>query len=89
MISALVKTNKLLKNLQKKLIRAEKRKNTELIVKIERIYDCIFPNGILQERIDNVIPFLNLETESLFDSMLNSFNPLNATLKLIDLKQPN
>ena len=88
-ISAFVKTNKLLKNLQKKLIRAEKRKNTELIVQIERIYDCIFPNGILQERIDNVIPFLNSENESLFDSMLNSFNPLNATLKLIDLKQPN
>lgn len=44
---------KALKELEKKMLRAEKRKHTDLQKQLEKIRTAIFPNNGLQERVEN------------------------------------
>ena len=44
-----------LENLKKKLLRAEKRKNKDLMQRLEELHGELFPNGSLQERHDNLV----------------------------------
>lgn len=46
-----------LDGLQKKIIRAEKRKHDEFARQYEAVKSKLFPNGNLQERTDNVLPY--------------------------------
>ncbi len=48
---------KKLVELEKKMLRAEKRNHREVMSKIERLKDKLFPLGNLQERMDNIIIF--------------------------------
>jgi bacillithiol synthase len=52
-----VKQLKLLTALEKKMLRAEKRNHKDSLAKIHNIKNLLFPNGGLQERIDNIIPY--------------------------------
>lgn len=51
------KAIKLLEELEKKQMRAERRKASEAVYKIEKIKNTLFPGGVLQERVENVLPF--------------------------------
>lgn len=44
-------------NIEKKLIRAQKRANSEKLGQIESVKEHLFPNGSLQERVDNFLNF--------------------------------
>ena len=44
-------------NLQKKMMKHERRKHNNQINQLTDLQNEVFPNGILQERIDNLIPF--------------------------------
>ena len=46
-----------LHNLEKKIIRAEKRKYIEQGEKINNLKKTLFPLNNLQERVDNILPF--------------------------------
>jgi bacillithiol biosynthesis cysteine-adding enzyme BshC len=51
------KAIKLLEELEKKQMRAERRKASEAVYKIEKIKNTLFPGGVLQERVENMLPF--------------------------------
>lgn len=51
------KNEKLLHGLEKKIIRAEKRKNEEAVHKIQQLKAALFPAGSLQERQENFAGF--------------------------------
>ncbi|MGV3767865.1 MAG: bacillithiol biosynthesis cysteine-adding enzyme BshC [Chitinophagaceae bacterium] len=58
-VSALeTKAQQKLEALQKKIIRAEKRKHDAFARQYEAVKSKLFPNGNLQERTDNLLPYL-------------------------------
>jgi len=52
------KIQKQLEGVQQKLIRHQKKKHEDAMKQIDGIYSRLFPNNGLQERYDNMIPFL-------------------------------
>lgn len=69
-------------NLENKLIRAEKRNFEQQLKQLENIQSKLLPNDTLQERHDNFIPLYLKHQESYFEDLLQSFNPLQQTLKV-------
>ncbi len=61
-----------LKALDKKLLRAEKRNLQEGINKINSLKNNLFPNNILQERYNNIIPFYAKYGPTLIDELLQN-----------------
>jgi uncharacterized protein YllA (UPF0747 family) len=46
-----------LKELEKKMIRAEKRKFSDEARQLQTIRTALFPNNSLQERVENILPY--------------------------------
>ena len=59
-----------LEKLEKKLTRALRRKHAESLQKALKIKSSLFPGGGLQERYENVLPYLALYGESFLDLLL-------------------
>lgn len=51
------RAEKNLKDLEKKLVKAEKRKYQDQQAQISRIKSNLFPNNNLQERVENILPY--------------------------------
>lgn len=51
------KAEKGLKELEKKIMRAEKRKHQDQQAQISRLKNNLFPNNNLQERVENILPY--------------------------------
>lgn len=62
-----------LDNLEGKMIKAEKRKQETAVNQIRSIHGVLFPNGMLQERTENFIPYY---TPSFIDECVANLNPL-------------
>ena len=85
--AVLKKINYQLDILQKKMLRAEKKKNAVVVARLEKLKDDLFPNGSLQERIENFIEYFLLYGDSYFDTLLKEINPLqNEFLVLEELR---
>ncbi len=78
------KTTDLIQRLEKKLIRAEKRKFKETLNKIEQLKESLFPSGGMQERKENIIPFLEAHP-GLIDQLIGTFDPLDYRFNIISV----
>ena len=65
-----------LKNLQAKMLKAEKQKQETSLNQIKKIKEKLFPEGNLQERQENFIPFYLLHGEGFFDILKKELDPL-------------
>jgi bacillithiol biosynthesis cysteine-adding enzyme BshC len=74
---AKVKALKLVTNLEKKLLRAEKRKHTTSLQQIDNLKNKLFPSGVLQERVLNIAPMYVLYGEGFIDGLFKTFKPLD------------
>lgn len=74
--SAKTRTLKLLQNLDKKMLRAEKRKHVTSLEQIDNLKNKLFPSGVLQERVLNLAPMYVLYGDDFIDSLVESFDPL-------------
>ncbi len=63
--------NKKLENVEKKMLRAEKKKHEASIRQLQKLRKRLFPNNSLQERVDNLIPFYSTHGSVLFDHLLS------------------
>tara|TARA_R110002096_G_scaffold135456_2_gene287242 strand:- start:146689 stop:148293 length:1605 start_codon:yes stop_codon:yes gene_type:complete len=63
-------------NLKKKLLRAEKRKNSDLMERIELLHHELFPKGGLQERNHNFIEYYLEYGEGWFKNLYRQLDPL-------------
>lgn len=63
--------------LEKKLLKAEQRNYGEAQVQIERIKNKLFPDGILQERVDNFAMYYLKHGDSLIDELMEHLEPLD------------
>lgn len=72
-----------LKTLETKLTRVIKQKEETSIAQIRKIKDYLFPNGALQERTDNFIPFYLQQGTAFFDMLKENFDPFEFSLTML------
>ena len=71
-------------NLEKKLLRAQKRKLNDQVKKIELIYDILFPNNTLQERKENFFDYYLQFDYNFIPDLMNNFDPLNKEFTILE-----
>ena len=74
-----------LNNLEKRLIKAEKKKHTEELERVTDLQDELFPNQGLQERSGNFSEFYLANGSELIEELLKILKPLevNFTIKIL------
>jgi bacillithiol biosynthesis cysteine-adding enzyme BshC len=74
-----------LENLEKRLLKAEKRKHLEQLDQIKELQDSLFPNESLQERTANFSAFYESFGEALLAVLLKELQPLKHEFTVITL----
>jgi bacillithiol biosynthesis cysteine-adding enzyme BshC len=77
------RTQHLLGNFEKKLLRAEKRKHSIALDQIENVKKRLFPNGTLQERVLNIAPMYVNYGEDFISTLIENFEPLGGDFTLL------
>jgi bacillithiol synthase len=73
---------KRLEKIEQKLLKAEKRLQSDRLQQIEAVKDTLFPNGSLQERIDNFLNFY--QTDSMFiNKLLTHLDPFDFQFNVL------
>ena len=76
---------KSLENLSKKLYRIEKQKYELALSQISKIKTSFFPNGFLQERYNNFIPYYLKYGDNFIKKLKEELNPLDANFVVLPL----
>lgn len=79
----LQKSLKSLKNIEGRLIKAEKQKEEVSVNQIKNLKEKLFPSGSLQERHDNVISLLLFYGEDVIEELLGQLNPLEKEFVIL------
>lgn len=79
------RTIKPLEELEKKMLRAEKKKHQSSLRQVEAIRDALFPGDSLQERIDNFMPWYALWGKSFIEQLYK--NSLTLEQEFVILKE--
>ena len=77
------KAEKSVENIQKKIIRAEKRKRETTVNQIKRLKKRLFPNGVLQERYENFVPFWLQYGPDFFEVLKKHLDPLDFKFTVV------
>lgn len=80
---ARIRTLKLIDNLEKKMLRAEKRKHVTSLNQIDGLKKRLFPSGVLQERVLNIAPMYVLYGDDFIQSLLDNFKPLEHRFTIL------
>ncbi|MCA1761923.1 MAG: bacillithiol biosynthesis cysteine-adding enzyme BshC [Cryomorphaceae bacterium] len=81
--SGYARTDRIFLNLEKKMIRAEKKKQEILIQRIEMLKKELFPMDGLQERIENFSSLYAKIGEVLIDHLLKELNPFDKKFTIL------
>lgn len=73
-----------LANLDKKMLRAEKKKHDVALSRIYRLREKLFPNDSLQERIENFAEYYLENGPAFFDIIKNGIQPLGGRFLIIE-----
>lgn len=79
------KMTKQLKELEKKMLRAEKRKFSDQKRQLEQIRAGLFPNNSLQERVENFLPYYARYGAAFIDRIYGESPVLDQQFKIIAL----
>lgn len=71
-------------NLEKKLMKAEKRNFSDALSQIEVIKTKLFPNGGLQERTENFGLFYVKHGDNFIQSLIDTFKPLDLKFTILE-----
>lgn len=74
-----------LKNLEKRLLKAQKRKYKDVVNRITLLQDELFPKQSLQERQMNFSDFYEVYGQQLIEDLIDSLEPLKLEFDLITL----
>ena len=69
--------------LEKKMVRAEKKKQSDALGRITQLKHKFFPDGALQERKENFLPLWLRYGDSYFNELHSQCNPLEPGVKVI------
>jgi bacillithiol biosynthesis cysteine-adding enzyme BshC len=82
--AALAKMKHQLEILEKKMLRAEKRKMQIELSRITRLKETLFPNNNLQERVENFTDYFIQYGTTYFDVIKDATTPFNPTFLIIE-----
>jgi uncharacterized protein YllA (UPF0747 family) len=68
--------------IEKKMLRAEKRKQADKIRQTEAVKDFLFPNGSPQERTDNFLNFYQQDPQFI-KKLIQSFDPFDFRFNVL------
>lgn len=71
-----------LEKIERRLLRAEKRLHTDKLRQIDAVKDALFPNGGLQERVDNFLNFYQ-QDKDFIDKLLRYFDPFDFQFNVL------
>ncbi len=71
-----------LEKIERNLIRAEKRLHADKLRQIEEVKDALFPEGTLQERVDNFLNFYQQDPHFI-KKLLDTFDPLDFQFNIL------
>ena len=74
---------KSLKELQSKLVKAEKNKNEVAIGQISKLAEKLFPSKSLQERKDNFLGFYLKYGDQFFDVLFDALDPMRKKMVVV------
>ena len=80
------RVNKMLKTLEDKIVRSVKKKNETEINQIIKVHEKIFPHGALQERSENILPFLFKYGDKFMEELYEGLVPLKSDLTIFKAK---
>jgi bacillithiol synthase len=80
---------KMLEHAQHKIYKAIKRKNNDIVQHVEALKSTLFPNGQLQERIENFIPYYIKYGNEFLKSLFKNLDPLDFRFVLIKEEKEN
>ena len=83
----LVKQKKGIDYLEKRLIKAQKKKLSDHVERLKLVYEDIFPNGELQERVVNFTFFYELYGEKFIQNLIDYFDPLSNEFDVIEFEE--
>lgn len=72
-----------LKNIETKLARVIKQKEETSISQVRKLKEILFPNGALQERTENFIPFYLQQGNGFFDMLKTNFDPFEFSISIL------
>ena len=75
------KLHNILRNIEKKFVRAEKRNNDDLVNQILSIKNSIFPGGTFQERRENFLSFYQ-DNDGFIDELIGKMDPFSFKLNV-------
>lgn len=76
------KSQNVLETIEKKLLRAEKRHQGDLLRQVESVMDYLFPNGSPQERTENFLNFY-LSNPKLIEQLISYFEPFTFRFNIL------
>jgi bacillithiol synthase len=71
-----------LEKIERKFLRAEKRLHTDRLRQIESVKDDLFPNGSLQERVDNFLNFYQQDARFI-QKLSEAFDPFDFNFNVL------
>jgi bacillithiol biosynthesis cysteine-adding enzyme BshC len=71
------KTEKILENIETKIIRSAKKKEEVTVNQIRKVYDHLFPGQSLQERVSNFIPYYMKYGQDWIDHVIEHADPMD------------
>ena len=74
-----------LKNLEKRLLKAQKRKLNDVVERISLLHHELFPNDALQERNANFAEFYEEEGDNLIIKLIYNLDPLKLEFDIVTL----
>ncbi|WP_257667435.1 bacillithiol biosynthesis cysteine-adding enzyme BshC [Parapedobacter tibetensis] len=74
---------KAINNLEKKLLKADKRNHEDALIQIDRIKEKLFPGGVLQERSENMGLLYVKHGDKLISELIHHFNPLDFKFTIL------
>lgn len=74
-----------LEQIEKKFVRAMKKKDEVKVNQIKALLHKIFPNGSFQERVDSFIPLYLSQGDAFFDVLQGASNPQRSSIKVLEI----
>ena len=71
-----------LERIERKFLRAEKRLHSDKLRQIEAVKDALFPNGSLQERIENFLSFYQRDAQFI-QRLIENFDPFDFRFNIL------
>ncbi|MBL7713654.1 MAG: bacillithiol biosynthesis cysteine-adding enzyme BshC [Chitinophagaceae bacterium] len=84
--AAVARIGKQLASMEQKMYRAEKKKEDVYVQRVKHLKQELFPNGGLQERVENFMPYYAQYGFTIFDTIKEAIRPFSNTFLVLTIK---